>query len=197
MPLSTTPTPSPRRAPPSHSTHCASFAFADTTTSNRTSTASGTLQSGTVELNDNKDVKEAADLGREIDRAYSSSYVNYLLDHDPQVCSVLQESLDTLPADGPGPLYGTDPNITYLHVDTGVTCAVTNRQGELHCPMPSKALCGTSQQAARVPITAIGTFVLDLLGHHKTLFPIEIPGACEIPAFGHHSFSLQAIKNLG
>jgi hypothetical protein len=84
-----------------------------------------------------------------------------------------------------------------IHIDTGATCAVTNLQGELHCPTPSTAQCGTAQHAAKVPITAVGTFIFDLIGRHRQLLPVEVPGACEIPGFSRHLLGLHALKNLG
>jgi hypothetical protein len=70
-----------------------------------------------------------------------------------------------LPIDGP-PLPdafvaslhdNTDGSIKtpYFHVDTGATCVVTDQTAELHCPIPTKATCGT---AAKGPITMMSSF---------------------------------------
>jgi hypothetical protein len=143
---------------------------------------SSEVRSGQVVLNDNEDIHKTAKFEKDISRAYSSSYINYLLDHDPDVCAIMLESKDTLP------LYGTCPSIgIWIHIDTGATCAVTNQRGELHCPAPSLEICGTAQHSAKVPILAVGTLVFDLIGRYKSLLPTEALGTCDITAFGRRS----------
>jgi hypothetical protein len=94
------------------------------------------------------------------------------------------EGKDTLPLDGTCPSIRINSNPTWIHINTGATCAVTNQRGGLHSPAPSLAICGTAQHSAKVPILAVGTLVFDLVGRHKCLLPIEAPGTCEITAFG-------------
>jgi hypothetical protein len=96
---------------------------------------------------------------------------------------MIMESTNTLPVDGTSPTIKAATNVSWIHIDTGATCAVTNLQGELHCPTPSTAQCGTAQHAAKVPITAVGMFIFDLMRRHCQLLPVEVPGACEILGF--------------
>jgi hypothetical protein len=79
------------------------------------------------------------------------------LDFNPPICDLLigHEGTDiALPNDGP-PLpeafiASLNDDAThaiktaYFHVNRGATCVVTDQASELHCPIPTKATCGTA-----------------------------------------------------
>jgi hypothetical protein len=77
---------------------------------------------------------------------------------------MIMESTNTLPVDNTSPIIRAATNVSWIHIDTGAIYAVTNLQGELHCPTPSTTQCGTAQRAAKVLITAAGKFIFDLRG---------------------------------
>jgi hypothetical protein len=132
------------------------------------------------------------------------------IDFDPDLCGSFlgpEGTMIDLPQDGP-PLpeaflrsIVTDPTTSYktayFHVDTGATCIVIDQTAELHCPVPTRATCGTAAKGPRTTINAMGCLVLDFVSDNGHMIPLEFPHATEIQQFQQRSLSCHALKDLG
>jgi hypothetical protein len=115
----------------------------------------------------------------------------FCLPLDGTLPAELVARVDAFPTDTPSLIYA------YLHVDTGATCFVTNHSAELHCPIPTRATCGTATTGPRATINALGTLLLDFITTTGEVIAIEASQTPEIRSFQRRSMSAHALQELG
>jgi hypothetical protein len=59
----------------------------------------------------------------------------------------------------------------YFHVNTGATCVVTDQVSKLHCPVPTKAACGTVAKGLALRLMQWAGLSLTLSSTKASLFP--------------------------